>query len=181
MATLPTKVTTTTPVNINPLSPNGYRFAITKLPELTYFSQQVNLPGIQLGDPAFANPFASVPIPGDHITYDTLQVQFIVDEGMANYLAIYNWIIALGFPQNYDQYVSLISSDQRAILNELASNYSDATLEILDNNNKPIKTVHFVDVFPTSIESLTFHSNDQDVNYLIGNATFRFSYYEFVT
>lgn len=169
------------PLNINPLSPNGYRFAITKLPELTYFSQQVNLPGIQLGDPAFANPFASVPVPGDHLTYDTLNLQFIVDVKMENYLAIYNWIVALGFPQGYDQYVSLVNDDQRALLNELATNYSDATLEILDNSNKVIKTVHFVDLFPVSIESLTFHSTEQDVNYLTGNAVFRFSYYEFVT
>ena len=110
-----------------------------------------------------------------------LNIQFLVDESMNNYLAIYNWIVALGFPQGYDQYVALINSDQRNLLNDLARNYSDATLEILDNNNKPIRNVHFVDVFPVSIESLTFHSTDQDVNYLVGNATFRFSYYEFVT
>jgi hypothetical protein len=172
---------TPTPDNINPLSPNGYRFAISKLPNLTYFSQQVNLPGIQLGDPAFANPFASVPIPGDHLTYDTLNVQFVVDSKMENYLAIYNWIVALGFPQGYEQYVSYVSQDQRNLLNDLAKNYSDATLEILDNSNKPIRNVHFVEIFPVSIESVTFHSNDQDVSYLTGNAVFRFSYYEFVS
>jgi hypothetical protein len=173
--------TTFTPLNTNPLSPNGYRFSVSKLPSLTYFSQRVNLPGIQLGEPQFANPFASVPIPGDHLTYDSLQVQFIVDEEMKNYLAIYNWIIALGFPQSYDQYVKLLDNDQRALLNDLAKNYSDATLEILDNSNNPMHEVHFVDVFPVSLESLTFQSTEQDVNYLVGNATFRFSYYEFVT
>ena len=174
-------ITNPLPQNINPLSPNGYRFSISKLPELTYFSQQVNLPGIQLGDPIFANPFASVPVPGDMLTYDTLNVQFLVDREMKNYLAVYNWIVALGFPLGYEQYISLTDKDEISSLNDLATNYSDATLEILDNNNKPIRTVRFVDIFPTSIDSLTFQSTEQDLNYLIGNAVFRFSYYEFVS
>lgn len=170
---------TSIPTNINPLSPNGYRFAIKKLPELTYFAQQVNLPGISLGDPEFANPFASVPIPGDRLTYDSLTLEFIVNEDMSNYMAIYNWIVALGFPNDYLQYVALTNQDQINTINELATNYSDATLQILDNNNNAVKTVNFVDCFPTNIESLTFTATSQDVNYLIGRVTFRFSYYKF--
>lgn len=171
---------TSIPSNINPLSPNGYRFGIQKLPDLTYFAQQVNLPGISLGDPEFANPFASVPIPGDRLTYDSLTLEFMVDEGMTNYMAIYNWIVALGFPNDYLQYTNLSNQDDINTINELATNYSDATLQILDNNNNPVKTVHFIDCFPTNIESLTFTSTAQDVNYLIGRVTFRFSYYEFI-
>jgi hypothetical protein len=172
---------TSTPVNTNPLNPNGYRFSIQKLPDLTYFSQQVNLPGITLGDPEFANPFASVPIPGDRLTYDSLTLEFIVDTDMTNYMAVYNWIVALGFPQSYLQYVNLTNQDQINTLNELATNYSDATLQILNSSNLVSKTVHFIDIFPTSLESLTFQSTSNDVNYLVGRATFRFSYYEFVT
>lgn len=171
---------TTIPANINPLSPNGYRFGIQKLPDLTYFAQQVNLPGISLGDPEFANPFASVPIPGDRLTYDSLTLEFMVDENMTNYMAIYNWIVALGFPNDYLQYTNLTNQDDINTINELATNYSDATLQILDNNNNPVKTVHFIDCFPTNIESLTFTSTSQDVNYLIGRVTLRFSYYEFI-
>ena len=171
---------TTTPPNINPLNPNGYRFAIQKLPALTYFSQQVNLPGITLGEPEFANPFASVPIPGDRLTYDALTLEFLVDEDMKNYLAVYNWIVALGFPQSYQQYISFTNQDDISTLNELATNFSDGTLQILDNNNLVSRSVHFIDMFPTSLESLTFQSTNTDVNYLVGRATFRFSYYEFV-
>jgi hypothetical protein len=113
--------TSTLPQNINPLSPNGYRFSIQKLPELTYFSQQVNLPGITLGEPEFVNPFASVPIPGDRLTYDALTLEFLVDEEMKNYLAVYNWLVALGFPQSYQQYLSLSNQDEINTLNELAT------------------------------------------------------------
>jgi hypothetical protein len=172
---------TSTPTNINPLNPNGYRFVIQKLPALTYFSQQVNLPGITLGEPEFANPFASVPVPGDRLTYDALTLEFLVDEDMKNYLAVHNWIVALGFPQTYQQYINFTNQDDISTLNELATNYSDGTLQILGNSNIVSKTVQFIDLFPTSLESLTFQSTSTDVNYLVGRATFRFSYYEFVT
>lgn len=168
------------PNNINPLSPNGFMFSIQKLPELNYFCQQANLPGIILGVPEFGNPFNTTPIPGDHLTYDQLNVQFLVDENMTNYKSIYNWIVALGFPNSYDQYLTFINADDRGITSELAKNYSDATLSILGANNKVIQTVQFHDLFPMSIDSLVFQSTNQDVNYLVGNATFRYSYYKFL-
>jgi hypothetical protein len=169
-----------TPDNINPLSPVGFQFSIQKLPALSFFCQEVNLPGITLGDPEFVNPFARVPIPGETLTYDQLTIQFLVDEDMANYKSVYNWLVALGFPESYTQYTSFLTEEQRGQLNELASNYSDATLTILTNNNRPSQTVEFIDLFPTNIDSLQFSSVQQDVQYLIGRATFRFSYYKFL-
>jgi hypothetical protein len=180
MATQTPTISCPIPDNINPLSPNGFNFTIQKLPAVSYFCQQVNLPGLTFGDPMFANPFASVPVPGDHITYDTLNVQFLIDQNMNNYQAIFNWIIALGFPQSYEQYVKFVGEDQSGLLNELAKNYSDATLAILGPNNLPVQTVQFVDVFPISLDSIMFQSTNQDVPYIVGNATFRYSYYKFI-
>jgi hypothetical protein len=167
------------PTNINPLSPNGFRFAIDKLPELTYFCQEASIPGLTLGDPILATPFRQIPLPGDHLQYDTFQVKFMIDENMENYIAIYNWLIALGFPENYTQYVNFISANQIGVLSELAKSYSTATLQILNNTNNPVKTIQFNDMFPVALETVTFQSNNADVNYLIGSATFRFSYYTF--
>jgi hypothetical protein len=168
------------PSNINPLSPNGFNFAIQLLPEVNFFCQEVNLPGLTFGDPMMANPFASVPIPGDHITYDTLNVKFLVDENMINYQSIFNWIVALGFPQGYQQYVNFVGSANATALSELAKNYSYGTLQILGSNNNPVATVQFVDIFPIALESLLFESTNTDVPYIVGNATFRYSYYKFM-
>ena len=168
------------PQNINPLSPNGFNFSVSKIPNITFFCQQANLPGLTFGEPEFANPFRSIPVPGDIITYDTLQINFLIDEDMTNYRAIWNWIIALGFPQSYDQYITFVSADQSGVLNELAKNYSDATLEILSSTNNIAATVQFVDIFPVSLDSVLFQSTNQDVPYLVGTATFRYSYYTFI-
>ena len=168
------------PSNLNPLSPNGFQFNITKLPDLTFFAQQVNLPGLTFGDPMQANPFASAAIPGDHITYDTLNVQYIIDSELKNYLGIYNWLIALGFPQTYTQYTNYVSQQSANFYSELAKNYSDAVLQILTPNNGTAASIQFVDVFPVALESMIFNSTNTDVQYLVGSATFRYSYYRFL-
>jgi hypothetical protein len=174
-----TTITCPFPDNITPLSPNGFMFNVTKLPNLSFFCQQVNIPGITLGAPEFGNPFNVQPIPGETLTYDQLTVQFLVDSNMANYKAIYNWIIALGFPQSYDQYITFNANDNLNY-SELAKNYSDATLQILNGNNETAQIVQFYDMFPITIDSLMFASTNTDVQYLVGNATFRYGYYKFL-
>jgi hypothetical protein len=166
------------PENITPLSPNGFLFSIQKLPNLNFFCQQANLPGITLGAPEFGNPFRIQPIPGETLTYDELNIQFLVDSKMNNYQQLYNWIVALGFPNEYEQYTTFISEDDRGAISELARNYSDATLQILSGTNTVVKTVQFVDLFPVTIDSLMFQSTNSDVQYLVGNATFRYGYYK---
>ena len=170
---------TSIPSNLNPLSPNGFQFSITKLPELTFHCQQVNLPGITLGEPTFSTPFSTQPVPGESLQYDPLTVQFLVDENMDNYKKLYNWIVALGFPESYDQYIAQNASDTTAY-GELAKNYSDATLQILDSNNQAIQTMQFYDLFPTTIDSMIFSSTNDDVNYVVANVTFRFGLYKLV-
>ena len=97
---------------------------------------------------------------------------------MLNYNVLYNWIVALGFPENYQQYTTLLAGDTVAY-GELAKNYSDATLEILDSNNNVIRTVTFYDAFPTALESINFSSTNTDVPYVVGQATFRFGHFKF--
>jgi hypothetical protein len=167
------------PNNLNPLSPNGYTFSLQRLPSLTYFCQEIALPSITLPEVTQLNPFAKVPIAGDQVEFDTLRVQFLVDENMENYKAIHNWIIGLGFPENYQQYTDAVSSEAFNV-SEVAGSSSDATLVILGNSNQPIQTVQFVDCIPESLETITFSSINQDVQYLIGTATFKYSYYKFI-
>lgn len=173
--------TTTCPVpdNITPLSPNGFMFSVTKLPDISFFCQQVNLPGITLGDPEYANPFTKQPIPGETLTYDTLEINFLIDNEMKNYKYLYNWIIALGFPNEYEQYRAFVQADNNNY-SELAKNYSDATLSILTGNNNIAQQIQFVDLFPITIGTVTFQSTNTDVNYIQCNATFRYGYYKFL-
>lgn len=168
------------PANLSPLSPNGYMFTLRRLPELSYFCQEVSLPSISLPEATQLNPFSKIPLAGDQIDFDTLRVQFLIDEKMENYKAIHNWIIGLGFPENNSQYTSAIEGAALLGADEVAKSYSDATLVILGNNNVPIQVIQFADCVPESLESITFTSTNQDVQYLIGSVSFRYTYYKFI-
>jgi len=167
------------PANINPLSSNGFNFSISKLPEVSFFCQEVNLPGLNLPTVDIPTPLSIMPFAGDVVTYDDLQVQFLVDESMTNYTAIYNWMIGLGFPSDHSQYSDFINN-QNTGYSRTSREFSDASLQILGSNNKAVKTVRFVDILPVNLSTMTFQSTSNDVNYIVGNATFKIGRYEFV-
>jgi hypothetical protein len=171
------------PSNINPLSPTGFRLNISKLPDLTYFCQEANLPEVELPSMQMPTTFSTIGVPGDMIHFGDLTVQFLVDENLANYKGVFDWIVGLGFPESFLQYQEFTGTDPIVTNNKfggMVNNYSDAVLEILGSQNTTSQTILFKDVHPVSISSLPFMATATDVNYLIGTATFRYNYYEFM-
>ena len=166
------------PTNVNPLSPNGYMFNIQRIPSLSYFCQEASIPNVDLGIVNISSPFAEYPLPGDILNFGELNVQFLIDSDMANYKALFNWIQGLGFPEDYAQYTAQVDKSMPG-RGETPSTLSDATLTVLGNNNLPVQYIKFIDCVPVSLSSLTFTSTSQDVQYLIGNASFRYSYFKF--
>lgn len=168
------------PNNMNPLSSNGFNFSIVKLPKLSFFCQEVNLPEISLPEINIASPLSVIPITGEVVNFGELQLQFLIDENMANYKSVFNWIIGAGFPDNNDQYVNFLQTNDTIQTNtELAKSYSDGTLEILGSNNQAVQTITFVDMFPIALSSLTFQTTATDVQYLAGNVTLKYSRFYF--
>lgn len=113
------------------------------------------------------------------MTYDTLAVNFMVDEKMSNYLAIHDWIVAMGFPKDYNQYISWQNKDNSPFFSELAKNYSDGTLSILGSNNVAIQNITFVDLIPISLGALQFTSTSEDVAYITCEIQFEYNYFYF--
>ena len=165
------------PNNINPLSPNGFTFSITKLPNVSFFCQRVMIPSISLASIDRTTPFINTPIPGEIMTFSELTVQFLIDDQMDNYKAIFNWMVALGYPEDHRQYSDYIKGQNATVYSELARNYSDATVGILDAQNNPTNAFKFYDIFPIALDPIQFESTAMDVNYVIGSATFKYTYF----
>lgn len=168
------------PTNINPLQANGYLLSITRLPGLTFFCQEANVPDLILPAPDMFTRFSDVPIPGDKLEFGDFVVTFMIDENMENYQAVHDWMIGLGFPDNNQQYTNMANSAPLNIRSELARNYSDGVLQILNNQNNPVKTIQFKDLIPITLQSLQLQSTANDTIYLAGQATFKYTAYEFV-
>jgi len=168
------------PSNINPLAPTGFRFNITRLPEIEFFCQEVNLPDITLGETFMNNPLIRIPVPGEMLEFGTLEIQFLIDEDLVNFRAIKNWMFGLGFPRSHADYTNYQNQAEIAQVSELVKNMSDGTLSILTNNSNQNKIVSFRGLFPVSLSGLQFGATDSDINYLVGKASFRFQFYDFM-
>lgn len=168
------------PTDLNPLSPNGFKFSITKLPELSYFCQTASIPQLDLVNPNQKNSFVNIPIPGETLTYSPLTIEFLIDSQLANYKGVHNWLIGLGFPEDNQQFTDFINTDYRTIVDsDLKKMYSDGALTILNSAFRPIQTIIYKDLIPTSLKALTFTTKTDDVQYLVGVATFDYTSYAF--
>ena len=126
--------------NRNYMSPVGFKLILTKTPKVDFLCQSANIPQISMGTAIQPSYLKDIPVPGDKVLYDDLNVRFLVDEKMENYLAIYKWITGLGFPESIGQFEQLRKDDLRtdASVNDDADpryfEFSDATLQILNSN-----------------------------------------------
>jgi hypothetical protein len=156
------------PTNQNFLSPLGFKLQVKKTPHVNYFVQSVNIPSVSLGTADADTPFIKIPFPGTKLTYGNLQVTFKVDEDMANYIEIYGWLRAVGFPDNFAQYTNIAGA-------ALASGdgvFSDITLVVLDSAMNPNLEVTFFDCFPVDLSSIELDSTSGDVQYVTATVTF---------
>jgi hypothetical protein len=158
------------PLNNNFLSPLGLRFTIKKAPLVSYFVQSANIPSISINRLEIPNPFIKFPLPGTELTFNPLVVQFKVDEDLKNYLEIYNWLIAIGFPDDFNQYRQIANADPMSG----EGIFSDCTLTVLSSAMNPNIEITYIDAYPTTISDITFDSREQDVNYIEATATFAY-------
>ena len=68
------------PTQLDYADSTKFVFKINKLPLVEFFTTQINLPGISLGDVVIPSPFKEIPVQGHTLTYDNLEIQFIIDE-----------------------------------------------------------------------------------------------------
>ena len=158
------------PANINFLSPLGFRFKLKRAPNLNFFVTDVNLPQISLGNVEVPTPFKLINVPGSKLEYGDFNLTFTMDEDMSTYFEIYNWLIGLGFPENFNQYKGLKNA-QKGTANQL---FSDATLTTMTSDMVPNIEVTFEDLFPTSIDQINFTTSDTDVNYISASVSFKY-------
>jgi hypothetical protein len=165
-----------TPSNKNFLSPLNFVFQIKRSPHLNFFVQEANLPGISVNFPTQQNPFVRIPISGDHVDFGNLRVTFKVDEELQNWFEIHNWIRALGFPFEFEEYRTLKTAPTQTG----DGITSDITLVLLNQIKKPIFEISFRDAFPISLSEMSFNTTDESVDYISATAEFRYVLYDVV-
>ena len=166
--------------NRNFLSPTGFKFIMDKAPKVSFFGNQVNIPQMSLGVAEQPTYLRDIPIPGDKIQFEDFTIRFLVDENLANYLEIFNWMRALGYPESLEEIKDWQKKDfDIAQPDKTQENfYSDATLEILTSTQNPNFKVKFQDMWPTTLSTLEFNATDEDINYFTADVSFKYTLYQ---
>ena len=165
--------------NRNFLSPNGFRFSLRRCPQAAFFCNQANIPDMTLGVAEQSTYLKNIPVPGDKIEFGDLNLRFLVDEDLGNYMEIQKWIRGLGFPESLDEFEKLES--QAEIFGRYAQDqdniYSDGTLSILSSNLIPKFQIFFRDLFPYSLSTMTFDATQTDQEYFTADVSFKYTIY----
>ena len=161
--------------NRNFLSPVGFKFSLAKFPKISFFCNSASIPEISLGTFQQPSYLKQIDIPGEKLTYGDLDIRFLVDENMENYISVYNWLKGLGFPETTQQFADL--NKDRDGIRDPKEAFCDGTLRILNSNYREVAQVKFRDLFPTSLTSLDFDATNTDIQYFTAEATFKYTIY----
>ena len=176
--------------------PTKFKFSITKLPTVEFFTTSASIPGVTLGEAIFPTPFKEIPVQGDQLTFDNLEIGFLVDEKLENYKELHQWLVGIGFPKARTQFSSFRKEESEVfptadsvkgdstkpgIPTGVQAMYGDATLTVMTSKNNPIMEVRFSDLYPVSLGALQFDQQLTDVTYLTATATFSYKLYEMFT
>jgi hypothetical protein len=166
--------------NRNFLQPTQFLFTLSRTPKASFYSNRANIPSMNLGIADFPTPFRDLPEPGDKITFEDLNLQFLVDENLENYLEIHKWIKGLGYPEDLHQIYDLQRENlakEYGKINPGLGIYSDGTLQVLNSSQRPNFLVKYFNLFPYGLTTLLFDATLTDSDPFTAEVKFKYSHY----
>jgi hypothetical protein len=162
------------PENTNLLQPTKFLLTFSRIATTQYFCQSVKVPSVSLGEVDRVTPFLDLYSPGTKLSYEPLDISFIIDEELQSWKNLYDWFISIADPDGFER---------RGYNRELQQNkhFSDATLTIMSALNNPILRIDFSNVFPLTMSSIDFDTRLSADTVVTCNATFRYQSYKYLT
>ena len=172
-------------LNRNLLQGSKFKLNFDRLPDVSFFCTEVNIPGLTLSENMRSTPFIDYTVAGDKITYSPLEISFLINENLSPWKEVHDWMRGLGFPTEFEEYVNLSALQAATMYSGLMSlgsespQYSDGRLSIYTNKNNPVATISFKDLYPVEISSINFATKMTAEDIISGTAKFAFMYYNF--
>ena len=160
------------PDEINQLNVVSFQTNFTRLPNVNFYSHRVNIPAVNLGLLLQPTPLSDAPTEGDKLTFEQFAMNFIVNEDLSNYLEIYNWMKAIGFPDDHNQFNLDYSINDSGVDNTIRS---DMNIVINTNKSNPNYSVTFRDAFPVSLGGFELDVSAASLEPIIVDVSFAYS------
>ena len=164
--------------NRNFLSPAGFLFNITKEPKVSFFCTSAAIPSLSFATTIQPSYLKDIDVPGEKLDYESLNVRFLVDENLDNYMSIHNWMTGIGYPESAGDFKAETTADDNS--RDLNQQFSDGSLTIQNSNYRTTAVVKFKDLFPIALTSLEFDTGVTDIQYFTAEATFKYLVYNIV-
>ncbi|MBN88196.1 hypothetical protein CMO95_01200 [Candidatus Woesearchaeota archaeon] len=170
--------------NRNYLSPIGFKLTIDKAPKSVYFSNQANIPSIDVGVSVQSNYLRDIPIPGDKMEFEDFTFQFMVDENLENYRELQRWMRGISYPESlseiYNWQISETNKNPDRVRDLERHLVSDGSLIVLTSNNTNNFQIKFTDLWPYSLSTLNFDATESDYNYMSATVRFKYTMYNII-
>ncbi len=159
-------------VNIDFAQVTAFQVVFTRIPNVQFMVTAVPIPSIQGGAVAVPNPFRAYTVPGDHLRYDPLQLEFIVNGDFSNWLELVTWIKELNFPEDFDQ--------SKAAYEQPEGPVGDCIVSLLNNQSNPLWRITFTDAYPIGLSGFTLQTGSPEpAEPITVTGTFEFSNMQF--
>lgn len=162
------------PQNTNPLQPTKFLLTFDRIGTVQYFCQSVNVPGVSLGEVTRVTPFLDMFSPGTKLTYEPLDVEFIIDEELESWKNLYKWFTSIADPNGFE------GRDGSKELQKLKY-FSDATLTVLSALNNPVLRIQYRNCFPMNMSEINFDTKLDANSIITVRASFRYESYTYLT
>jgi len=161
----------------NYLSTNYFKFEISRLPLVTYYCQQVNLPSLSLSPVEQPTVFGTTAKwIGGKYTWEELNVSFLVDEDMKNWIEVFEWMEEIGTMVDFKSNISSQRNIPRPS-GQTEDFFSDSKISITNSSYKTKLEVSIHDMFPIALSGIQFNSTSSDNEPVVANVTFAYTYY----
>jgi hypothetical protein len=146
-----------------------FQITIERIPNVEFFTQKVNIPGISMTPVETSTPFNKLYQASDKLSYSEMSLSFIIDEKMKNYIEIFNWMTSISAPQSFEQY--------RGLPKEREKFSSDITILVLNSHKNPNLNFNFKNCFPISLGEISLDTTQTDLTYPEVTVGFQYDYF----
>lgn len=154
------------PPDTGNLLKSHYQFRCQKIPNVVYFCQNAVTPSQTLPVVSQFTNFNPIQRSGGVINQSNLTIKFLISEDLSNYKEILNWMRECTDYIDFDEYTPPDEHMSRGVL------------FILDRNNQPRHKFVVDGIFPVSLTSLEFSTEDTKSEYHYATAEFALTSYQ---
>ena len=135
-------------------SPTQFRFSIQKLPEVQFFTQTINIPGVSVDGIIQPTALSQISLAGSDLSYEDLSVSFLIDEEYRNYREVFDWLKSI-----------LIDFSEKEV-NSICNNFIDdkIALDYLKKQHKTNKETFEINLLKNMNNTKLLSNQNQDDN-----------------